>query len=103
MPVGTSKARTFEKQSFSSAHFLEVPLIHYNAIQCIYYNTLSNINQFNQTLNKINSFNGALAVVKTVGDGLSTIGDSLIYSISTAVSKIFGKFKGKYEEDEDYE
>lgn len=52
---------------------------------------------------KINSFNGALAVVKTVGDGLSTIGDSLIYSISTAVSKIFGKFKGKYEEDEDYE
>ena len=25
VPAGTSKVRTFEKQSFSSAHFLEVP------------------------------------------------------------------------------
>lgn len=60
-------------------------------------NVVDNIND------KVNTFNGALEVLKTVSDGVASIGDSVIVGISSAVAKLFGKFKGNYKEDEDYE
>ena len=52
---------------------------------------------------KINSVNGAVSVITSISDGLSSIGESALYGISTLVSKVFGKFKGNYKEEEDYE
>ena len=52
---------------------------------------------------KVNTFNGALSVLKTASDSVANITDSFVFGVTSAVSKIFGKFKGNYKEDEDYE
>ena len=52
---------------------------------------------------KINTFDGALAVLKTASDGVASITDNLVFGVTSAISKIFGKFRGNYKEEEDYE
>ena len=52
---------------------------------------------------KVNTFNSAFAVLKSAADGVASISDSFVFAATTAISKIFGKFKGKYKEEEDYE
>ena len=52
---------------------------------------------------KVNSFNGAFSVLKTASDSIASITDSFVFGITGAISKLFGKFKGNYKEDEDYE
>lgn len=52
---------------------------------------------------KVNTFNGALAVLKSASDGLANVTDSFVFGLTSAISKIFGKFRGNYKEDEDYE
>ena len=41
---------------------------------------------------KINTFNGALSVMKQAADGISSISDTVVYTVTTAVSKIVNKF-----------
>ena len=48
---------------------------------------------------KVNTFNGALSVVKTAADGIASISDSVLFGISSAVSKVFNRFTKKKEDD----
>ncbi|MCI8460411.1 MAG: hypothetical protein HFE81_03335 [Bacilli bacterium] len=48
---------------------------------------------------KVNTFNGALSIIGKVSDGIASIGDSVIFGITSAVSKIFNKVKSKEEND----
>ena len=41
---------------------------------------------------KINTFNGALSVMKQAADGISSISDTVVYTVTTAVSKLVNKF-----------
>ena len=50
---------------------------------------------------KVNTFNNAIAVMGKAADGIANISDSVIFGVTTAVSKIFNK-KSK-EEDDIYE
>ncbi len=52
---------------------------------------------------KVNTFNGAFAVIKTAADSISSITDNFVFAATSAIAKVFGKFKGKYKEEEDYE
>ena len=52
---------------------------------------------------KVNTFNTAFDVIKRASDGISSITDNFVFAATTAISKIFGKFKGKYDEEENYE
>lgn len=52
---------------------------------------------------KVNTFNGALSVLKTASDSVANITDSFVFGVTNAISKIFGKFRGNYKEEEDYE
>ena len=52
---------------------------------------------------KVNTFDGALSVLKSFSDGVASISDSFVYGATKALSKVFGKFKGNYKEDDDYE
>jgi len=52
---------------------------------------------------KVNTFNSAFAVVKRASDSISSITDNFVFAATSAISKIFGKFRGKYNEEEDYE
>lgn len=49
---------------------------------------------------KINSFNGALAVMNKAANGLASISDSVIFGITTAISKIFNKSKKNNNEED---
>ena len=49
---------------------------------------------------KINSFNGALAVMNKAADGLASISDSVIFGITTAISRIFNKGKKNNNEED---
>ena len=49
---------------------------------------------------KINTFNGALAVLKSASDGIASITDTLVFSITSLISKVFGKMKNNKEEEE---
>ena len=51
---------------------------------------------------KINTFNGALSMVKSAADGISSLSETVVYTVSTAVSKLVNKFT-KNKEDIDYE
>ena len=42
---------------------------------------------------KVNSFNGAFSVLTRAADGFANITDSVVFGVSSAVSKIFNKFK----------
>ena len=50
---------------------------------------------------KVNSFNGAISVMKTAADGIANISDTVVFGVSSAVSKLVNKFVKKKEEDED--
>lgn len=50
---------------------------------------------------KVNTFNNAIAVMGRAADGIANISDSVIFGVTTAVSKIFNK--NKKEEDDVYE
>lgn len=50
---------------------------------------------------KVNSFNGAVSVIKTAADGIANISDTVVFGVTSAVSKIVNKFVKKKEEDED--
>ena len=47
---------------------------------------------------KINSFNGAISTMSKAADGIANISNSLVFGISSVVSKIFNK-KIKEEEE----
>lgn len=49
---------------------------------------------------KINSVNGAISVIKTASDGIANITDTFIYNTSNVISKLFGKNKNDYKEDD---
>ena len=51
---------------------------------------------------KVNTFNGAISIISKVSDGIAIIGDSVIFGITSAISKVFNKIRSK-EEDEYYE
>ena len=48
---------------------------------------------------KINTFNGALSVMKQAADGISSISDTVFYTVSTAVSKLVSKFTKNKEDN----
>ena len=52
---------------------------------------------------KVNTFNGAFAVLKRAADGVQSISDNFVFAATSAISKLFGKFRGNYKEEEDYE
>ncbi len=52
---------------------------------------------------KVNTLNDAFAVIKRASDGISSITDNFVFAATSAISKLFGKFKGNYKEEEDYE
>lgn len=41
---------------------------------------------------KLNTFNGALSVMKQAADGISSLSDTVVYTVTTAVSKLVNKF-----------
>lgn len=41
---------------------------------------------------KLNTFNGALSVMKQAADGISSLSDTVVYTVTTAVSKLINKF-----------
>lgn len=47
---------------------------------------------------KVNSMNGLFMVASKFSEGLSTITDSLVFSVTSSISKIFGR-KNKNKED----
>ncbi len=47
---------------------------------------------------KVNSFNGAIATLSKAADGIANVSNSVVFGITSAVSKIFNK-KMKEEED----
>ncbi len=49
--------------------------------------------------NKINTFDGALAIMKSAADGISSISDTVVYTVTTAVSKLINKFTKNKEEN----
>ena len=50
--------------------------------------------------NKVNSFNGALNVLNKAADGIANISDSVVFGITSTISKIFNRSrKNKDEED----
>ncbi len=51
---------------------------------------------------KINSFNGALAVMTKTADGIASIGDSVINSVSLGVSKLVNIFHRKKKKEDSY-
>lgn len=51
---------------------------------------------------KVNTFNEIFAVMKRAADGVASISDSFVFAVTSAISKLFGKFKGNYKEEEDY-
>ena len=52
---------------------------------------------------KVNTFNGAFAVLKRAADGVASISDNFVFAATSAISKLFGKFRGNYKEEDDYE
>lgn len=60
---------------------------------------LDNVNE------KVNSFNGAFTVIRNAADGIASISDSFVAGVTTALSKVFGRFnkKNSYKEDDEYE
>lgn len=50
---------------------------------------------------KVNTFNGALSIVKGAADGIASISDTVLFGISSAISKIFNRFNKKKESDFD--
>lgn len=52
---------------------------------------------------KVNTFNGALSVVKGAANGIASVSDSLVFTVTTALSKVFHKFHKKKEEEDYYE
>jgi len=49
---------------------------------------------------KVNSFNGAITVLSRAADGIASISDSVVFGITSAISKVFNKVrKNKDEED----
>jgi len=51
---------------------------------------------------KVNTFNGAFNVLGKAANGFASITDSLMFNVSTIVSKLFNN-KRKNEEESDYE
>ena len=49
---------------------------------------------------KINSVNGAISVIKSASDGIASITDTFVYNASSAISKLFGKNKNNYKEED---
>ena len=47
---------------------------------------------------KVNSFNGLFSVLGRTADGLASISDSIVFGVSSAVSKVFNKYKKKEED-----
>lgn len=52
---------------------------------------------------KVNTLNGAFAVIKRAADGVQSISDNFVFAATTAISKLFGKFRRDYKEEDDYE
>ena len=52
---------------------------------------------------KVNTFNGAFSVIKRAADGVQSISDSFVFAATSAIAKVFGKFRKNYDEEEDYE
>jgi len=50
---------------------------------------------------KINTFNGAIRVLKDASDRIASISDSFVASVTSLISKIFGKDKKNQLEEED--
>ena len=48
---------------------------------------------------KINTFNGALSVMKSAADGISSLSDTVVYTVTTAVSKLVSKFTKNKEDN----
>ena len=48
---------------------------------------------------KVNTFNSAFAVLKRAADGVASISDSFVFTATSAISKLFGKFRNNKEED----
>ena len=53
--------------------------------------------------NKVNTFNGALTVLKKASDGIASISDSFVFSVTNIISKLFGKSKYNQKEEDIYE
>lgn len=49
---------------------------------------------------KVNTFNGALAIFNKAADGIASISDSVVFSVTSAITKIFNKARKSKEEDE---
>ena len=49
---------------------------------------------------KINSFNGAIAVMNRAADGIASISDSVVFGITSAISKIFNKARKEKDEED---
>lgn len=50
---------------------------------------------------KVNTFNGAISIMGKFSDSIASIGDTLIFGITSMFTKLFNKMKSK--EDENYE
>jgi len=66
--------------------------------------TLNKVNRIADNVeDKINTFNGALAVLKSASDGIATISDTVVSSVTSLITRLVGKVKKDHKEEEDYE
>ena len=67
-------------------------------IKCIY--LLNKVDRVVDNIEeKVNTFNVAISIINKVSDGIASIGDSVLFGISSAVSKIFNRRRTKEERD----
>jgi len=66
--------------------------------------TLNKVNRIADNVEeKINSFNGALSVIKSASDGIASISDTVVSSVTSLISRFVGRVKKNQKEEEDYE
>ena len=52
---------------------------------------------------KVNTFNSIFDVMKRAADGVASISDSFVFAVTSAISKVFSKFRGNNKEEDYYE
>jgi uncharacterized protein YoxC len=50
---------------------------------------------------KVNTFDGALRVLKNASDGIASITDTVVFTVTSAISKVFGAIKKNNENDKE--
>ena len=49
---------------------------------------------------QVDTFNGALRLLKNASDGIASITDTVVFSVTSAISKIFGTLKKNNDKEE---